>query len=469
MIRWVSAFLACVALAAPAKAQTVTTAERSFTADTSAAIDRLAQHALESGRGVGLAIAVVEDGRIVYGRGFGFANLGKRTPVDADTEFYVGSLTMQFTAAAALLLAQDGKIKLDDKVVKYVPELTIAPDVTINQLLTQTSGLPDYRLAPGISNDQTHSIKWSDLIAAVDKMKPAATPGSTYENNDLNYMLAGMVVERAGGVPLSDFLQQNIFLPLIMDRTFMAGDVGISPTRAVGYTFSNLGFIPAKPYDPTWLLGARGLVSTVYDIAKWDLEMPILLRVDAVRTMFTPSGTSGPTQYGMGWVIDRRNGKLFTWYNGEIAGYRAMNAVLPDDHVAVVVFSNADTMHGGRVALPETIAARILDIVEPPVTTRLDNAIIMRAREWLTRLADHQIDRTQLTPDFSTYLTDKLVAREDFAALGKLETIVPISSTTQKNGDTIYEFLVRYPHDVRYHYRFGLTKDNKIDDIELVD
>jgi len=469
MKRWVCALMACAALTAPAGAQPHS-AQPAFGSSMSSWIDRLGKYEIQSGRAPGLAIGVIEDGRIVYARGFGTANVGARVDVDPDTQFYVAGVSMQFTAAAVLMLEQDGKVKLDDKIVKYVPELTqVAPDVTVAELLTQTSGLPDIASVPGFSTDQTRQMKMADLLAAVDKMKPSAPAGSAYANNDLNYLVAGTIVERAAGVPLSDYLQQHVFVPLVMDRTFLSGDSGIAVSHALGYTYSphSNSFSPARVLDRTWLFGGRGIVSTVYDLAKWDIEMPLLLRVDAVRTMFTPSAATKPAQYGMGWIVDRRGGKLFTWTSGEIPGYQATNAMLPDDHIAVIVLANTDTLHGGRIAETQSIAARILDLVEPPARTALDNAVISRAKEWLNRLAERQIDRTQLTAEFSAYLTDSLVARENFAALGKLEAIVPISSESEPGGETMYEFLVRYPHDVQYHYKFGLTKDNKIDHIEL--
>jgi D-alanyl-D-alanine carboxypeptidase len=468
MTRWACALAMFLALASPAVAQRRPTIPP-FTPTMSSWIDRLGSYEIRAGRAPGLAIGVIEDGRLVYGRGFGYANVAAHIPFDSDTECSIGALSMQFTAAALLMLVQDGKIKLDDKVTRYVPELTVAGDATVSELLSQTSGLPDYTRASNISADQTRPVKVADLLAAVNKMKPAAPAGSTYANNDLNYIVAGLVVERTAGVPLSDYLQQHIFLPLVMDHTFVAGDSGISSAHAVGYEYDvkSNRFLSLRPLDRSWLFGGRGIVSSIFDLAKWDIELPILLHVDAVRAMFTPSGVQGATHYGMGWVIDRRGGKPYVWYNSDLNGYRAMNALLPEDHIAVIVLSNADGSHDNQVAMPETIATRILDQVAPPVTTRLDNAIVSRAKEWLDRLADHQIDRTQLTPGFSAYLTDKLIAREDFAALGKLQAIVPISSTSNPN-DTVYEFLVRFPHE-QYHYKFGITKDNKIDEILLVD
>ena len=103
----------------------------------------------------------------------------------------------------------------------------------------------------------------------------------------------------------------------------------------------------------------------------------------------------------------------------------------------------------------------------PPATAVLDNAVITRAKEWLARLASGRIDRAELTPAFSAYLTDDLVAHENLAGLGRLKDIVPVSSTTESNGDTLYDFLVRYPR-VQYHYHFEVAPDGKIDGITLV-
>jgi CubicO group peptidase (beta-lactamase class C family) len=461
---WLFGIAAALALTAPAAAQPAT--GHAFTGDMASRIDRLAQAEVGSNRTPGIAIGVVEDGRLVYARGFGYANVAKRERVDPGTQFYLGAVSEQFTTGAILLLVQDGKLKLDDRVTKYVPELSIAANVTVAELLQQTSGLPDYTKAPGIPSDETHQVKINDLIAAANKMQLASTPGTTYAANDLNFIVAGLIVERIAGVTLSDFLQQRIFLPLVMNQTLYAGDAGISPSHAVGYTRASHGFAATRTPDPSWLLGARGIVSNVYDLAKWDIEMPILLRVDAVREMFTPGGVAGPTQYGMGWVIDRRDGKRYVWYSGDLPGYRATNAVLPEDHIAVIVLTNADALHGGPVTSTVQVAAHVLDIVSPPASVRLDNAIVARAQEWLERIAEKRIDRTDLTPAFSAYLTDDLVASANFAALGKLQAIVPISSTTETNGDTLYEFIVQYPHD-RFHYKFAISQDGKVDELLL--
>ncbi len=425
----------------------------------------MAEEEIRAGRTPGLAIGVVEGGRLVYAKGFGFAAVSRHLRMAPDTQFFAGGLTQQLTAGAILLLVQEGKVKIDDRIAKYFPKFKLAGDITIAELLTQTSGLPEPQQAPDVSFDLTRQIKLDDLLAAVDKMKPVSDPGTTYSYSLLNYLLAGAIVEQASGVTLSDYLEQHIFVPLVMDHSFLAGDSGISPSHAIGYTRSGRGFRTAPVWGPSWLAGDSGLVSTIYDLAKWDIEMPILLHVDAIRTMFSPSANNGPTHYGMGWVIDRRGGKDFVWSNAEISGYQAFNALLPQQHVGVIVLSNSDSL-SGLVAIPAEIGAHILDLVVPPATSHLDNTIIAQAKEWLDRLASRHLDRSALTPSFSAYLTDDLVAREDLAALGPLQAIVPISSSAESNGDTLYEFLVRYPH-AQYHYKFELTHDGKVNELAL--
>ena len=436
-----------------------------FTATMEHQIDDLGNRIVQTKRSPGLAVGVVEDGRIVYARGFGYADIAKRTRFSPGTQTYAGSITKQFTATALLLLQQDGKLKLDDPVTKYVPELTIAKDVTIRELLNQTAGLPDELDLRGIDQDRTKSVKLSDLIAAMNKMTLVAVPGTQYKYNNFNYAIAALIVERVSGVPFSDYLQQHVFIPLLMNQTFLAGDNGISPDHAAGYTGSAGAFTATKPWDPAWLFGDGDLVTNVYDLAKWDIGMPLLLRVDAERDMFTPSGVPGATKYGLGWVIDERFGKRYIWHNGEVGGYHAMNALLPDDHLAVIVLANVDSFRSASVVQPEEVAAEILDIVLPPERANVDNAIVARAKEWLGRIASRNIDRTQLTPAFSAYLTDDLVAHAGFAALGKPLDFIPIGSSTGA-GETVYEFLVRFQSG-RFRYKFGLTPDGKIGEIWL--
>ena len=436
-----------------------------FTATMERSVNEVGSRIVAEGRSPGLSIAVVEDGRIVYARGFGDAQIKQRVRFAPETQSYAGGISESFTAAGVLLLEQDGKLKLGDRVTKYVPELTVAGAATVGQLLSQTSGLPDCTRMPDFP-DQMHTMKIDALIAAMNKRKPQTAPGAVFQRNICNGLVAALIIERLTNVPLSDYLQQHIFMPLVMNQSFYAGDIGISEERAFGYTGHVGHFTPARPWDPAWLDGNAGIVTNAYDLAKWDIGMPLLLHVDAVREMYTPADAAGDEKHGLGWVIDQRDGRRYVWQNGEIPGYHAMNATLPDDHIAVIVMANTDSFKSRGLIAPEAVAAQILDIVLPPGSMHVENAVMERAREWLGRLASHQIDRTQLTAAFSSYLTDALVEKEHIAALGKPQTFVPISSVAERNGDTMYEFLVRFSHE-QYHYRFTLSKDGKIDGLVL--
>lgn len=437
-----------------------------FTPTMARKIDAAARAEVLAGRTAGLAVAVVENGEVVYARGFGYASLAPRRTVGSNTQFYIAHVTEQFTAAAILLLVQDGKIKLGDKVTTFVPELTVAGNATVAQLLTQTSGLPLYSHLSQLG-DPTRGVKFADIVAAANAAKPDSNPGTKIEYDSLNYIVAGVIVERVSGLPLSDFLQSRIFQPLYMNSTFYAGDTGISSDHAIGYTGTPRHLMPAKPWDYSRMLGASGLISTVSDLAKWDIAMPVLLRVDAVRDMFTPTTLSGAQAFGMGWVIDQRDGKRYIWKNGQVAGFHAMNALLPDDHIAVIVLANTDSAHSAAMISPEGLTARITDILLPPRGTEVDTTVVSRAKEWLGRLAARNIDRTQLTPAFSTYLTDQLVARSDVRALGKVTAVVPTASMSERSGNTLYEFLVRFSRGGEYRYRVGLTPQGKIYELSL--
>jgi CubicO group peptidase (beta-lactamase class C family) len=436
-----------------------------FTPAMARAIDKLAADELSHNATPGLSIGVVENGLLVYAKGYGVANLQTREGLTPGTEFYVGSVTKEFTAAAVLLLAQNHQLSLGDKVTKYVPELTVAKDVTISQLLQQTSGLPDASKAFKFPADFAKPIRIDAFIKTLDGLPPASPPGAKFAYNNANYMIAALVVARVSGLPFSVFLQTHIFEPLVMTSSFLAGDEGIAANHAVGYRRASGRWARAMRWDPSWLFGSESLVTDVYDLAKWDIALPLLLDVESVGTMWTPSGAPGGVAYGMGWVIDQRSGKRFIWHNGEIAGFHAMNALLPDDHVAVIVLANADSFGNAGTIQPERVANAILDVVDPAQPALFENVVIDRAMEWVGRLQRADLDRTQLTPAFNSYLTDALVQQTNLKAAGSLLSLTPIESF-QQNGDTAYVFLARFEHQT-YTFQFVLTPQGKIDGLYL--
>lgn len=436
-----------------------------FSAAKAHAIDDLARAEMHSGSTPGLAIGVVQDGLLVYAHGFGYASLQPKRAVNPSTQFYAGSLSKQFTAACVLLLAQQKKLSLDDKVTKYVPELSVAKNVTLRQLLLQTSGLPRARNAPGVERDLTRPIKIEDLVKAANSMPLQFAPGTQFDDNNFNYLIAGLIVQRVSALPLSIFYSTQIFQPLIMTSSFLAGDQGISASHALGYSRAAGTFRRVRPWDPTWLFGSSDLVTTVQDLAKWDIGLPLLLNVDSIREMWTPNGLQGAVPYGMGWIVDQRGGQTYVWQNGQIAGYHAVNALLAQEHIAVIVLANADSLGSATTVQPERLANRILDIIAPLPPAHFGNTITTRAGEWLGRLARVDVDRTQLTTSFSQYLSDQVVHRADVASLGAVLSVVPVESY-QRSDDTVYVFDVKFARGA-YRFDFTLTPDGKIDGLFL--
>ncbi len=418
-----------------------------FTPATERRVDSIAEAEVRARRAPGVAVGIVESGRIVYARAFGAAEISRKIRVSPNTQFAIGQISQEFTAAAILLLVQSSRLSLDDRVTAYLPDVTAARYVTIRELLDQTSGLP-------------HVTDWAHLVKAVNRGRFISPPGKSYDPNPVNYLLAGLIVERVSGVPLSDYVQQHVFLPLVMDGSLYIGDSGIGADHAVGYRPAHNAFAHVELPSATQSAGDTGVISNVYDLAKWDIEFPLLLRVDAVREMFTPGLQGSYDLRAMGWTIDQRGGRRFIWQNGELPGFQAMNALLPDDHVAVIVLANVDDT-GTSAGLPERVAGRILDVLEPPGELHVENAILTRAHEWLIRVATGHIDRAQLTPGFSNYLSDSVIRNAHIAAYGSIVSIVPIASMPSANGATAYEFLVHFTNGT-LHYKMTITPDGKI-------
>ncbi|MFN2448511.1 MAG: serine hydrolase domain-containing protein [Candidatus Baltobacteraceae bacterium] len=428
------------------------------------AIDVIARGELHAHSTPGVAIGIVEDGLLIYAHGFGSADLRRKASVTPQTKFFTGAVSEQFSVASVLLLLQDKKLSLTDRVTRFLPELSSERDVTIGQLLAHTSGLPDLSDLAGIPHDVSHALKWDDVLRVLNRTKAYAPPGTVFRRNRLDSALAGIIVQRASGVPLSVFMQTRIFEPLIMTSTFLAGDQGAAGF-ARGYERAAGRFREARTPDPSWLFGSNDVISTVDDLAKWDIGLPLLLNVDSVRTMWSSVNAPGSALYGLGWVVDQRDGQTFVWRNGVLPGYHAMNAMLPEEHVAVIVLSNAGSPNAVSSVSPERLANRVLDIVAPVPQAHFANAIVRRAGEWLDRLERLDIDRTQLTPAFSQYLSDRVIIQADLHSEGPLESIVPVENF-QRSGDTVYVFDVRFRHG-SMRYQFALTPDGKIDALLL--
>jgi len=223
--------------------------------------------------GVGATVAVVENGRVILARGFGRRSLDSPAAVDDDTLFGFGSVTKQFTAAAALLLAERGQLSVEDRVAKYYPELTRASDITILDLMNHVSGYTDYYPLDFVDRRMLAPIAPDDLLQRYAGSPLDFDPGTRWSYSNTGFVLLGRIVERASGQPLGTFFRENIFTPLGMSHTLYepaADDARV----ARGYTsFALAPLTRATREGPGWVGPAGGIYSTAADVARWDVAL----------------------------------------------------------------------------------------------------------------------------------------------------------------------------------------------------
>lgn len=297
-----------------------------------------------------VSIAVVEHGQLVYAKAFGMASLAPKRAADARTRYAVGSISKQFTAAAILLVAQQGKLSLDDRVSKYFPDLTRADEITIRELLSHTSGYKNYYTIPEWTQSTTPQVildRWAKKPLDFD-------PGTSWQYSDTNYVLAGRIFEKASGEPLMAFLKDKIFEPLGM---YTAGDCGVdkTPQDAVGYAPYALG--PARPAlraGPGWFFAAGELCMTPSDLARWDaafLRKQILDAESYIEFTHEVRLVNGSyTHYALGLHLGTLEGGWPGYrysfptvsHGGGVSGFRAVNYIYPTRDAAVIVCSNQD-------------------------------------------------------------------------------------------------------------------------------
>ena len=300
----------------------------------------------------GAAVLLLQDSEPVVCRGYGLADLERGVPVTPATNFRLASVTKQFTAAAILLLGEDGQLGLDQPVRNWLPALPPAADaVTIRQLLTHTSGLVDYEdLIPDSMNAQLHD---ADVLALLDtQSRTYFPPGTAYRYSNSGYALLALIVERASGRSFAEFLRERIFAPLGMAGT-VAHQEGVSAVghRAYGYSDVNAAWQRTDQSPTSAVLGDGGIYSSIDDLAKWDAALcgDQLLGTESRRLAFAPATpTDDPSvAYGFGWRITGDS----IWHSGETAGFRNAIVRFLERRLTIVILTNRDAGEPYRAAL----------------------------------------------------------------------------------------------------------------------
>ena len=319
---------------------------------TTTRVDDYINTELQKQRIPGLSLAVVKDGKIILAKGYGLSNVEHQVPVKPETIFQSGSVGKQFTATAVMMLVEEGKINLEDKISKYFSDAPAGwQNITVRHLLTHTSGTTDYPNDFDFRRDYTED----ELLKRAEAIPLAFQPGEKWSYSNLGYVVLGILIHKVSGKFYGDFLQERIFRPLGMTTARIISEADIVPNRAAGYTIvkgelKNQGWV-----SPTLNTTADGaLYLTVYDMAKWDaaLYTESLLPRRSLEQMWTPVKLNdGKTQsYGFGWGLAEVRGHHIIEHGGSWQGFKSHIARYVDDKLTIIVFANLAQSNPTRIA-----------------------------------------------------------------------------------------------------------------------
>jgi CubicO group peptidase (beta-lactamase class C family) len=432
-----------VAVAVATQAQTVENLEPAI----KSRVDRIAAQVLEQTGVPSASVAVVQGGKLVYTHAYGNARLATDlAPAVAATpemRYSIGSISKQFTAAAILMLAEDGKLSLDDAVGKYIPGLTRGDDVTIRQILSHTSGYQDYWPEDYVMTPMLTAESTQQIIDTWGKKQLDFEPGTQWQYSNTNFVIAGRIVETITGHPLMEFITERIFHPLGMKSVWNSDETKLTSVDATAYYRHALGPLRVAPKEGRgWMFAAGELAMTAHDLALWDesLIAQKLLKPESYKQMFTEVKLKDGkgTHYGLGVEVIDRNGHRSIEHSGEVSGFVSDNEVLVDDGIAVAVLTNQDAVGAAstiaRLAAPAVLGTSVLKPEEK------------QALDIFHDLQQGRIDRTLLAPNLSDYFTAE--ALDDFkASLAPLGEPLSFRKAGEelRGGMTFRAFNIVYP------------------------
>ena len=344
-----------------------------------AEIDALIQSQVTDGKTPGIAISIAKDGRTIYENAAGVRDIASKGPMLVATPQSIGSITKQFTAAAILLLQQQQKLSIDDKLSEYVPEYVHGDEVTLREMLNMASGIPVDDLA--IYGSLTKPIAREQMLANLNKLALTWKPGTHMDYCNTNYNLLALIVERVSSQSYQAFLRQHIFNPLGMSSTSTIDQP--PPDMAKGYYHDK----PGQPFEtraelhPDFTFGTGNIVSTTQDLLRWDSGLlgKKVLDEASLQTMFTVPGDGkimtvletdkrfpvmlhlndgGPTAYAMGWMLPNPHTK---WHGGTTFLFESAN-VLFDDGYSIAIAGN---IRDGGAFEPGNLAVEIHNLLNP--------------------------------------------------------------------------------------------------------
>ena len=421
----------CTLLAAAVGAQS----PASLPADARKKIDDAARQVLADTGVPSATVAVIQNGQVAYVQSYGQARLDPPVPAGTGMRYSIGSVSKQFTATAILLLAEEGKLSLDDPVARFLPDLTRSREVTVRQLLSHTSGYQDYWPQDYVPPFMLRPTTAAEIMDRWARKPLDFDPGTRWQYSNTNYVIAGAIIEKASGVGLMEFLTKRIFAPLNMAGVADVDQAPLGPSDPAGYMRYALGPPRLAPKEGKgWLFAAGELAMPIGDLAKWDLGLigQRLLKPASYRQMETDTLLKNglAQRYGLGISVGRAFDRRVLAHDGEVSGFTAENLVFPDDRAAVIVLCNQDSTDA-----TSQIAGKIAPLLFEDSAAAAQE---QRARQIFEALQRGSLDRSQFTANGNSYFGEQAV--RDFAAslapLGKPQEFKQVE--TESRGGMVY-------------------------------
>ncbi len=413
--------------------------------ETASRIDRTVAKVMEETSVPSVSLSVVSDGKIAYVHAYGNARLEPATPARPEVRYCIGSVSKQFTALGILLLAQDGKLQLDDPVARYLPDLTRAKDITIRQLLSHTSGYEDYYPLDYVAPFMTVPVTPDQILERFARIPLDFEPGTEYQYSNTNFVVAGRILEIVSRMPLMSFLKQRIFGPLGIENPVDLDSQSLADSDAQGYTRFGLGPIrPVRPEARGWLYAAGELALTARDLAVWNLglmEGRLLKPVWMDEMIKAPRLKNGaPSNYALGVGISNAGGHPKLQHSGAVAGYVSLNTVWLDQGVAVTVLTNLDGMSAPGAITDKLVPLLRAEKQDPQGVQQLE-----QARRIFGQLQAGTLDRSLLTSDADYYFTPQVLAdaASSLKPLGTPTSFEQINMAL-RGGMTVRHFRIRF-------------------------
>ncbi|MCX6305804.1 MAG: serine hydrolase [Bacteroidetes bacterium] len=291
----------------------------------------------------GASVLVSQNGDIIYQKGFGYADIEKKMKVTPETKFKIGSISKQFTSVAILKLQEEGKIKIEDKLSKYIPDFPRGNEVTIYHLLTHTSGIHDYNSQPNF--EMTKPVTPQTLLDIIKKLPYDFNPGERYLYNNSGYFILGCIVSQLSGKTLGKYQNETFFKPLGMKNTGIYETTTVLNNEAQGYSMNGETVKKADFQEMSWTLGVGSIYSTTQDLFKWNEAVfnGKVLSNATLKTAFSQAvlNSSGKVDYGFGWFLITNRGLNFIQHSGVVSGFSSYLERQPESKLTICVLCNS--------------------------------------------------------------------------------------------------------------------------------